>query len=72
MKKLFTSIILCLLSVSFVFAQETSSKTVDYTGTSELELSVGLPTPQFSTAFCELSRGINNMSGLLNSFFRTG
>lgn len=72
MKKLFTSIILGLLSVSFVFAQETSSKTVDYTGTSELELSVGLPTPQFSTAFCELSRGINNMSGLLNSFFGTG
>ena len=31
MKKLFTSIILGLLSVSFVFAQETSSKTVDYT-----------------------------------------
>ena len=31
-------------------AQETGGRTADYTGTHEIELSVGLPAPQFATS----------------------
>lgn len=56
--------LLLLFSSWALYAQSSSSKSVDYTGTSEIEVSVGLPVPQFSTAFSSLVRGYVKMADL--------
>ena len=42
-------------------AQETGGRTADYTGTHEIELSVGLPAPQFATSLLGMTRGFMNI-----------
>lgn len=50
--------IMLLLSLP-AYGQSNSS--VDYSGTSELEFSLGLPTPQFATAYSDIMHGFSNI-----------
>lgn len=53
-------IYIALLTLSLpAYGQSNSS--VDYSGTSELEFSLGLPTPQFATAYSDIMRGFSNI-----------
>lgn len=66
MKKKTLAILLCAaVSALPLPAAGQSRSSVEYSGTSEIELSVGLPSPQFSTAFSGMVRGYYNMSYLL-------
>lgn len=64
-KKTQKFLLFAALSLLALPAVGQSRPKVDYSGTSEIELSVGLPSPQFSTAFSGMVRGYYNMSYLL-------